>query len=70
MCLQQTLRVSLRPRVAERRPVAFRPEHEHKLGNEFLLYTDAEGVADALGGWEPTAQDEPTPALSEGPGQA
>jgi hypothetical protein len=34
------------------KPVAFRPEHSCKLGNEFLCYTDSEGVAAELGGWD------------------
>ena len=34
------------------RPVAFRPQHEAKLANEFLLYTDADDVAADLGGWD------------------
>jgi len=34
------------------RPVAFRPEHSCKLGNEFLCYTDSEIVAGSLGGWD------------------
>ena len=34
------------------KPVAFRPEHSCKLGNEFLCYTDSEAVAGVLGGWD------------------
>jgi EEF1A lysine methyltransferase 1 len=34
------------------KPVSFRPEHSCKLGNEFLCYTDCEGVAADLGGWD------------------
>ncbi|KAK9828677.1 hypothetical protein WJX72_001488 [[Myrmecia] bisecta] len=33
------------------RPVAFRPEHKNKLGNEFLLYTTVEPTG-RLGGWD------------------
>ena len=36
------------------RPVVFRPDHEQKLANEFLLYTDADDIAQGLGGWNRT----------------
>ena len=41
-----------------RRPVAFRPAHEQKLANEFELYTNAEDIAEGLGGWDGYAGNE------------
>ena len=41
------------------RPVAFRPAHEQKLANEFMLYTDSEALAEALGGWDEGTGNEP-----------
>eukprot|EP00884_Botryococcus_braunii_P019113 jgi/Botrbrau1/5886/Bobra.0366s0064.1 len=34
------------------RPVGFRPQHKSKLGNEFMLYTSIDAVAEALGGYD------------------
>lgn len=50
------------------RPVVFRPAHEQKLANEFLLYTDVAAAAEDLGGWD-LGLDEPTPAVAEGVGK-
>lgn len=41
------------------RPVAFRPAHQQKLANEFMLYTDCEALAEDLGGWDKAAGTEP-----------
>ena len=35
------------------RPAAYRPQHQNKLGNEFLLYTNVTPSA-RLGGWDDT----------------
>ena len=55
-CPQQLLKHLLR---VGGRPVAFRPAHEQKLANEFMLYTDSEAVAEALGGWDEGKGKEP-----------
>lgn len=34
------------------RPVNFRPEHQNKLGNEFLLYCSPEADARPFGSWD------------------
>lgn len=34
------------------RPVTWRPQHKNKLGNEFLMYTNSQWVADHLQGWD------------------
>jgi len=49
-------RVGLTLRGARCRPVAFRPEHEQKLANEFLLYTNCAALAGELGGWDAEAE--------------
>lgn len=33
------------------RPVAFRPQHKNKLGNEFMLYCTQPPLTPALGAW-------------------
>ena len=47
------------------RPVRFRPEHQNKLGNEFLLYCGPEADAQPFGSWD--AELDPSQAQQEAP---